>query len=1088
MKTRNKGMCHPYKLLLALLLCCCNLFAGAQSHTTTDLKVLVMSPKDSALSNATVFLESTIGKSKIKQEFKTDANGIATFKNITTANIYDIKVELMGYEDYNRENYKPNQGRINSIVAKLKKKAILEDIVVTTALGIKRHERSLGYATSTISGDQLTNAPSNNWMDALSGKIPGVDLVRSNSGPAGSVKIILRGENNLTDGASNEALIVIDGVVVNGGSGRRSGTNAREGVYGISGDNMPADYGSNINDINPEDIESLTVLKGPAASALYGQRGANGAIMITTKSGSSKNKKISVTLKSNVAFDKVNRWPDLQYEYGQGTGGTNYYSWGASADGSSTRSTSSAWGPKFDGQTFYQYNPTLQGQDTIRTPWRPYKNQIRDFFTTGQTYTNSISIEGGNDKSTTRLSITNQENKWIIPNTGYSRNSIAFSYNNKLSDQLQIATNFNYTYKNSDNLPGAGYGNQSIMYWFIFWEPSADINWLNNYWANGKYQKTQVYPFSSYPRSPYAITNEYLNKLKRHSITGNVKVSYAFTKELSLQVRSSMDMSYEQRAQQRPYDASTRLPKGSYNEQDIFSMEQNSDFLFTYVKKINSNFDLTTSFGGSTLINRYKRDEGYADSLAYQGIYKFSNALGIVRSNMFKSNYDLNSFYGLINASYKRLVYLDLTARRDWNSVLATPSRTDNVGFTYGSASTSFILSDLVHLPSFMNYTKLRFSAASVGSGLTTPYTTSFNYYTAGSLFGGGLTNPSLMANANLQPLRTITYEVGANIAMFGDRINLDVALYTGNTKNQIINRVVDASSGYTSAKTNLSQINNKGIEIGLTAIPVRVKGFKWTTTFNFSANKNTVSGLKDSSIVLSTAPTGGVQVIAKNGGSVNDLYGYGFQRTSDGKVIYDAQTGAAKLTDATSQLIRLGRATPSGRVSWSNDFNYKRFAFHFLFDGQYGGVAYSLTAKTLAEQGKTMNTVPGRYNGITGNGVVQNPDGSYRNNDVIATDVTNFYTSMYGGNNGEGQTYSTNFIKFREASVYYTLTPASLKKIGIKKLSFGIYGRDLFIWSKWPAFDPELGTLSGTDIIKGIEVAQFPSTRSFGANLSIGF
>ncbi|WP_448672880.1 SusC/RagA family TonB-linked outer membrane protein [Polluticoccus soli] len=964
----------------------------------------------------------------------------------------------------------------------------LDTVTITTALGIKRHERSLGYATATVSGEQLTNAMSNNWMDALSGKVAGLNLIKSNGGPAGSVKIILRGENNLTDGTSNEALVVVDGVVVNQGSGRRTGTNAGESVYGVSGDNMPADYGSNMNDINPEDIESVTVLKGPAAAALYGQRGANGAIMITTKSGGGKNRKMNVTFRSNAAIDQVNRWPDLQYEYGQGTGGGNYYSWGASADGASTRSTSSAWGPKFDGQMFYQYNPTLQGQDTVRTLWKPYVNQVRDYFTTGQTYTNSLSLEGGTDKSTTRLSVTTLQNKWIIPNTGYNRNGLSYSYTSKLSDKLQIATTLGYTYKNSDNLPGGGYGNQSIMYWYIFWEPSADLNWLKNYWTNGKTNIDQTYPFSSYPRSPYAIAYEYLNKLKRHSITGNAKATYSFTKNLSLQVRTSLDMSYEQRAQQRPYDASTSQPKGSYKEQDIFSMEQNSDFLLSYNKKFSNDFNFNASFGGSALVNRYKRDENSADSLSYPGIYKFSNALGIVRSNVVKSNYNLNSFYGLVNTSYKSLIYLDLTARRDWNSVLATPSRTDNVGFNYGSASTSFIVSDVVKMPRFINYTKLRFSASSVGSGLTTPYLTSFNYVTAGSLFGGGLTNPSLLANANLLPLRTVNYEVGTNIAMFGDRINLDVALYTGNTKNQIISRIVDAGSGYTSAKTNLSQINNKGIEIGMNAIPIRIKGFKWTTMINFSANKNTVSGLKDSSIVLATGPTGGIQVIAKNGGSVNDLYGYGFQRTSDGRVIYDGTTGVAKLTDATSQLVRLGRATPSGKISWGNDFTYKRFVLHVLFDGQYGGVAYSLTAKTLAEQGKTTNTLPGRYNGIIGNGVVQNDDGSYRTNDVIATDVTAFYTSVYGGNNGEGQTFSTNFIKFREASLYYSLSPGSLKKVGIKNLTVGIYGRDLFTWSKWPAFDPELGTLSGTDIIKGIEVAQFPSTRSLGASLTVAF
>lgn len=964
----------------------------------------------------------------------------------------------------------------------------LDEIVVTTALGIKRDRRTLGYATTNVSGEQLTEALPTNFMDALSGKVPGLNLVRSNSGPGGSIKVILRGENNLTDGAANEALIVVDGVVVNAGSGRRTGTNKGESAYGTSSDNMPADYGSNLNDINPDDIESVTVLKGPAASALYGQRGSNGAIMITTKSGASKNRKVNVNVRSNVALEQVNRWPALQFEYGQGLAGADYYSYGASADGASTSGTSSAYGPKFDGQSFFQYNPTTQKADTVRSLWRPYTNKIRQYFNTGQTYTNSISLEGGTDKSSARFSVTNMHNKWIVPNTGFDRTSVAFAFNNKLSDKLQINTNLNYTYKNSGNLPGAGYGNQSIMYWFIFWQPSADIDWLKNYWENGLSQKSIKYPFSSYPQNPYAIAYEYLNKLQRHSITGNIQATYNFTKDLSLMVRSSMDMAYEQRGQQRPWDAGTKMPKGSYREQDIFSLEQNNDWLLRYNRKVNADFNITASVGGSALINRYKRDEHRADSLFYPGVYTFANALGVVTSTISKSNYNLNSFYGLANVAYKNLVYLDLTGRRDWNSVLATPTRTDNVGFNYGSASTSIILSDILKLPTVIDYAKLRLSAASVGSGLTTAYLTSFNYTSAGSLYSGGLQNPDLLSNANLMPLHTVTYELGTNVSLLKNRINLDVAVYTGNTTNQIISRIVDAASGYNSAKTNLSKINNKGIEVSLNAIPIKTKNFRWTTTVNYSANKNTVSGLVDSTIVLRTGPTGGTQILVKNGGSTSDLYGYGFQRSPDGQVIYDASSGIAKLTSTTGDLIKLGKTMPTGRVSWINDFNYKGFNLHLLFDAQYGAVGYSLTSYKLAEQGKTVNTLPGRYNGIIGNGVVANSDGTYRKNDVIATDVDNFYRAMYGSDNGEGSTFSTNFIKFREASLYYTIAPAKLKKVGISKLTFGVYGRDLFIWTKWPAFDPEFGTLSGNDITTGFEIAQFPSTRSFGASLSIGF
>ncbi len=464
----------------------------------------------------------------------------------------------------------------------------LNEVVINTALGIKREEKALGYSATVIKNEQLTNAVSANWTDALSGKVAGLNLVRSNGGPTGSNKIILRGENNLT--GDNEALIVVDGVVINQGSGRRTAVTG-ELTYGTGSDNMPADYGSGINDINPEDIESVTILKGPGAAALYGQRGANGAVIITTKSGARKKRGLGVTFNSNANMEQVNRWPALQYEYGQGLGGADYYSYGASGGLASTSSTSSAYGPKFDGQTFYQYDPVTQTQGKEKTPWVPYKNDTRKFFTTGQTFTNSISVSGGTENTTARFSVTNVDNKWIIPNTGYKRNTVSMSVSTKATDKLQISSKIDYTNKWSDNLPGAGYGNQSIMYWYIFWQPNASVDWLKDYWVHGQEGLKIKFPFSSFPENPYAVSYEFINRSNRNGVTGNVQATYAFTNELSLMVRTSVDLSYEQRAQARPYDAGSKMPKGSYRAQNIFSMEASSDFMLKYARKINRDID-----------------------------------------------------------------------------------------------------------------------------------------------------------------------------------------------------------------------------------------------------------------------------------------------------------------------------------------------------------------------------------------------------------------------------------------------------------------------------------------------------------------
>lgn len=956
--------------------------------------------------------------------------------------------------------------------------------VVVTALGIKRDEKALGYSTSVVRGEELTEALSSNWTDALSGKVAGLNLVRSNGGPTGTNKIILRGENNLT--GDNEALIVVDGVVINQGSGRRSSI-AGESAYGTSSDNMPVDYGSGLNDINPEDIESVTVLKGPGAAALYGERAANGAIIITTKNGVNKKKGIGVTFTSNASIEQVNRWPDLQFEYGQGLDGNSYYSFGASPDGASTSATSSAYGPRFNGQLFYQYDPVTQKQGTERTPWIPYPNKVNDYFNTGHTVTNTISIDGGTDRTTARFSFTNVFNKWIVPNTGYKRNTVSMAVTSKITDKLQISSKINYTNKWSDNLPGTGYGNQSIMYWYIFWQPNADPDWLREYWVRGLEERKIFYPYSTFPENPYAVAYEFINRSNRHGVTGNIQATYNFTNELSLQVRTSLDLSYEQRAQERPYDAGSRYQKGSYRTQNIFSQEASSDFLIKYAKKVNADFDFSVTAGGSLLRNNYNKDEVRADSLTYPGVFSTSNSAGPLVTLPYRSKYSINSLYGLITAGYKNFLFFDLTGRQDWNSVLATPVRTENAGFFYPSANFSFIASEVMKLPEIISFAKFRLSLSGVGGGGTTPYLTSFNYTTAGSLYDGGLQNPSALTNPDLKPLKTITYEAGTNIRFLKNRINFDAAIYVGNTKNQILQRVIDRASGYSTAIINAGRVANRGLEISVAATPVQNKsGFKWSTTVVFSTNQNRIKELADSSVVLRTGPVGGGQIVAKVGGSMGDLYGRGYVRSPDGEVVYDATTGFALISE---QVQYLGNTIPKGKLGFTNEFQYKNFRISFLFDAQWGAVGHSLMHYKMAEQGKLTKTLPGRYNGITGNGVVYDGvSGKYITNTTIATDIDEYYRSHFGIDNAEGSTFSTDFIKFREARFDYTIAPSLASKLGLQKLTVGVYGRNLFIWSPWPMFDPEFGTLSGTDIVQGFEVGQFPSTRSLGVNLVVKF
>lgn len=1000
----------------------------------------------------------------------TDINGFYAVKIVKGEDIY---IKMLGYE---KKQIKVEASNPNLII-KMTQSATRLDEVVVTALNIEREQKALGYAVTTITNQQLTDAISNNWTDALSGKVAGLNLVRSNAGPTGSNSIILRGESNLT--GSNDALVVVDGVIINGGSGRMS---SGSGAYL---DETVVDYGSGLSDINPDDIENVTVLKGPGAAALYGSRGANGAIIITTKSGKTKEKGLGISINSNTSFGTINRMPLLQYEYGQGDDGVNYYSYGDTEDGTGTHRTTKAFGPKFDGQYFYQYDPVTNARGTTKTLWQPYKNGgFNEFFETAKTYTNSVTIDGGTDKTTARFSYTNVKNTWIIPNTGYDRNTVSMSVNSKPSKNLQVTSKLNYTSKTSDNLPAGGYNNQSIMYGYIFWQPSAPISWLKNYWLPGQENIKQNTPLMTGPDNPYLVAYEMLNKQNRNSITGNIAATYNINKEMSLMIRTSMDLANDARSQQRPFDTH-KFPRGMYRTQDVISREINSDFLFKYKKQVNKDLDVTASVGGALLRNYYNRNEVRADTLLFPGIFTFANSAVRLWTNPYRANYGINSIYGIVAAGYKNFAFLDFTFRNDWSSLLATPTDRNNVSILYPSVNGSLVLSEMLQLPSNFSYLKWRASVSGVGSGGTTPYKTSFTYQSDPS-YAGGLYNPNVLNNPDLKPLYTYSYETGVELKMFKSRLGLDVTVYSSDTKDQILNSLLDQSAGYRYLVVNAGRVRNSGIEVALNATPIKTKGgLSWTVNTTFSTNKNEILELSENldEFTLQTGPGSNGYIIARVGGSMGDLYGRGYLRSPDGQIVY--KDGMPELS---SDLLYLGNTMPKLKGSIQNQFKYKTLSLGFMFDAQHGAKAYSLTQGKMAVQGKTTATLAGRYNGIVGSGVMLNDAGEYVSNTIPVDDLSAYYDAHYGTSNVEGSTFSTDFIKLREARIDYTFKKKLLAKAGLQKATLGVFGRDLFIFSKWPGFDPEFGTLSGAEINKGFEIGQFPSTRTFGVNLTLGF
>ncbi|SFG76015.1 TonB-linked outer membrane protein, SusC/RagA family [Pontibacter chinhatensis] len=950
--------------------------------------------------------------------------------------------------------------------------------VVVTALGIEREEKALGYATQTVTGESLTNARSNNFASALSGKVAGLSLVSPGSGPVNSTRISLRGDNSL-DPNGNNALIVLDGVPMNSDMTSSGVDNA----YGAgSGNDIPVDFGNGIADINPDDIESITVLKGPSAAALYGSRAANGVLIITTKSGSSRKKGLGVTVSSNYSINDVLQWPDYQYEYGQGTHNLNkdgipYYSYHASEDGANTGSTSSAYGPKFDGQYFYQYDPTLEGQSAERQLWRPYKDNIKGFFRTGSTITNSVAVDGGNERGSARASLTHSKNEWIMPNTGFERMTAALSLNYKVSDKLKLNSKVNFTHKKSDNLPGTGYSNQSIAYFMIFQNPNVDLAWYEPRWKKGKEQIEQIHPFSSYIDNPYVIAYEMTNALNNYSTVGNLSATYEFSPKLDLLVRSGITTSQEDREQRRPFNTAN-FPLGYYKEQSIFDYEINTDFLVTYKEQIGSDIDIRTSFGGNTRREKYRHTAGVLDGLVIPGVYKLSNGISNPMMTTSHANKHVNSLYGLATFSYQDKVFVDVTGRNDWSSTLPV----QNNSFFYPSISSSFILSDIFTLPRQVSYAKLRLSAAKVGND-TRPYRT--RKYYGQSDFAGSGSMPTILHNADFKPELTTSYEAGLEYRLFQGRLGMDITLYRSFTENQILEIPLDPTTGYSRAVMNAGKVRNQGVELMVNATPVETRDFRWNTSVVWSKNDNQVMELaEDLGADQQVIHMGGqASIIAKVGGSTGDIYGFGFVRSPDGQIVYDN----AGLPAYPQETQYIGNAYADWKAGFNNEFSFKNFRLNVLLDGQYGGIIYSQTHHKMAEQGKLKSTLMGREEGfIIGDGVVDNGDGTYSPNTTKVTPQA-YYTRYYRRANVESNSFDASYLKLREVRLEYNLPKALLSKTRfLQGASVALYGRDLAMLTKFPIFDPETAALNGGTIMPGVEMGQMPSTRTFGMNVTL--
>ncbi|MCO6149698.1 SusC/RagA family TonB-linked outer membrane protein [Flavobacterium sp. NRK1] len=947
--------------------------------------------------------------------------------------------------------------------------------VVVTALGIKRDEKRLGFAQQTIKAEELGKTTPNNWSSALKGKVAGLNIISSGSGPLNSQNIILRGNRSINP-QNNTALIIVDGVPVN----QTMTTSGSSAAY--MGEDSPIDYGNGISELNLDDIESVTVLKGAGASALYGTRAANGAIIITTKSGK-KNKGLGVTYSTGATFDVIQRWPDWQYKYGQGTGksfgpdGAPYYSYGGSDDGTSTGGTSSAWGPEFNGQYFYQYDPTVEGQSLVRKEWKPYTDNRKDFWRTGMTLNNNLTVQGGDEKGSMRLSLGHQKNEWIMPNTGFEKITAAVNANYQVSERIKLGTSVNYSNRTSDNLPSTGYNNGSIAYFMIFQNPNVDLDWYRPIWQKGQENLQQIHPFSSYIDNPYLIAYEATNTLDNDQIIGNIFANITLTSHFDLLLRSALNQSNQKREQKRPYSIN-RYAKGFYERKDILNQEVNTDFLLTYKNTFNDDLTFSGSFGGNMRNQKYRKLEAEIEGLVVPDVYKLTNGVNAPLVRASDSNQKVNSLYGLVTFGYKDMMFLDVTARNDWSSTLPE----QNNSFFYPSVNTSFILSEMFNMPKAVDYLKYRFSYAQVGND-TSPYSTK-KYY-GQSDFPSSATAPTRLHNNHYKPEITTSYETGLELYMLNKRLTFDGTVYESNTKNQIINVPLDYSTGFNNAVLNAGNVRNRGIELLLGGKIFDNENFKWQANLNWSRNWNKVLSLAEGIQGQQVIGEGGTaSIIAKVGGTTTAIYGYGFVRSPEGKIVYDN----AGLPAYPDEIQYIGDASPDWKAGLTNIFTIGNFTASVTIDGQYGGIIYSQTHHKSMEQGKLTSTYYGREDGfIIGDGVVENADGSYSPNTTKAL-TPDWYARYYRRANIESNSFDASYLKLREVSLAYNLPKSLIKDTGLSSVQFSVFGRDLAIVSDFPIYDPETAALNGNTLLPGIEMGQMPSPATYGFNLKVNF
>ena len=945
------------------------------------------------------------------------------------------------------------------------------DEVVVTALGIKRDRKALGYGVGEVKGEELTKAKETNVINSLAGKIPGLVVSQTAGGASGSTRVILRGNTEMT--GNNQPLYVVDGVPLDN-------TN-----YGSAGTSGGFDLGDGISSINPDDIETMSVLKGPAASALYGSRASHGVILITTKKAGKD--KFSVEYNGSVTMDtQLAKWNDIQQTYGMGSNGT--YSIDAVSN------TNKSWGPKADGLNSLKYF------DGVQRPYMIIPNNTSDFFRPGFTATNTAIVGVNNGKTGMRFTYTDMRNKDIVPKTHMSRDIFNLRANTSVGN-VDFDFSANYTREDVKNRPALGDSKSNIGKNLMTLATTYNQSWLKTYQdANGDYANWNG--MDPYNVNPYWDVYKNSNDSKKDQFRLTGKIVWNIDKHLKLQTTMGADLNWftfeDFKAPTTPGFEAGRMQDSNFRNR-MYNFEALALYNNSW-----GDFDLNATLGGSIYkVNNLTtittaQDMQIRDVKALMSFNEIS-----LEQNTYRKQ--INSLYGSVNLGWKHLMYVDATLRGDQSSTLPT----NNNVYVYPSFSGSFVFSELTKLGNLLPYGKLRMSWAQVGSD-TDPYQLGLVYTKSKFTYPGytiGYINNSTIPNKDLKPTRTNSFEIGLETKFLNNRMGLDITYYSQKSKNQIMGMASSWTSGYTYRLINAGEIDNKGVEIALNTRPIQTKDFSWDLNLNFSKNSNKVRRLVDDMDMfeLEKASWLDVQVAAKVGENFGSIVGPDFKRNNAGQILIDPSTGLPEY-DKSNHV--LGNASWKWTGGITTTLTYKNLSLNAIFDVKVGADLYSMSARASYESGKAKETLAGREDwykseeqrqeagiakgstswkptgGYIAPGVIDNGDGTYRKNDIYVNpedywmNVCRNAPSMF--------IYDNSYVKCRELTLSYNVPQQWLKK-AINGLTISLVARNPFIvWKNIPNIDPDSNYNNTTGM--GLEYGSLPSRKSYGISVNVKF